>query len=113
MTTLFNFVGNHFKSVCLILFFKQKPRPIETGGKKDSVQITNLKKYIRMCGLFKNYKVLFQDCRSEKAKVTILKDILKEAGIQGIYHFNAVYDNLSFIQVDSQICRLIINKLFN
>lgn len=45
--------------------------------------VSRLKHYIALCGVRPNYKKLFEGCHSVKAKVALLKNQLKELGVEG------------------------------
>ncbi|KAM4012263.1 HIRA-interacting protein 3-like, partial [Anomaloglossus baeobatrachus] len=68
---------------------RSEPDTKEKSGKKQSVakedhpSILRLKKYILTCGARRNYKKLFQNCRSVKAMVEVLKKELEDLGVKG------------------------------
>lgn len=45
--------------------------------------MSRLKRYITLCGVWRNYKKLFEGCRSVKAKVAVLKKELEDLGVEG------------------------------
>uniref|UniRef100_A0A3Q1H6M6 Histone chaperone domain-containing protein n=1 Tax=Anabas testudineus TaxID=64144 RepID=A0A3Q1H6M6_ANATE len=49
----------------------------------DNKAIVRLKRYIALCGVRRNYKKLFSDCRSIRAKVAVLKKELEDLGVDG------------------------------
>uniref|UniRef100_A0A3Q1HE39 Histone chaperone domain-containing protein n=1 Tax=Anabas testudineus TaxID=64144 RepID=A0A3Q1HE39_ANATE len=51
--------------------------------KDDNKAIVRLKRYIALCGVRRNYKKLFSDCRSIRAKVAVLKKELEDLGVDG------------------------------
>ncbi|XP_063791310.1 HIRA-interacting protein 3 isoform X2 [Pseudophryne corroboree] len=52
-------------------------------SKEDHPSIVRLKRYVLTCGARRNYKKLFQDCRSVKSMVQVLKNELEELGVKG------------------------------
>lgn len=50
---------------------------------EENKAVSRLKRYIALCGARPNYKKLLEDCRSVKAKVTVLKKQLEELGVEG------------------------------
>ncbi|KAG9468172.1 hypothetical protein GDO78_013607 [Eleutherodactylus coqui] len=55
----------------------------QSASKEEHPSIVRLKKYILTCGARKNYKKLFQDCRSVKSMVEVLKKELEDLGVKG------------------------------
>nr|XP_020654462.1 HIRA-interacting protein 3 isoform X1 [Pogona vitticeps]XP_020654463.1 HIRA-interacting protein 3 isoform X1 [Pogona vitticeps] len=53
------------------------------GKGEEHPSIRRLKRYIRECGVHRNYKKLFAGCRSRKAQVEILKKELENLGLKG------------------------------
>lgn len=50
----------------------------------DSVRLKNLKRFVRTCGLRKNYVKLFAACNSMSQKETVLETVLrKDTGFEG------------------------------
>ncbi|TRY95658.1 hypothetical protein DNTS_017852 [Danionella cerebrum] len=45
--------------------------------------VSRLKRYIALCGVRRNYKKMFEDCRSVKSKVALLRKELEELGVKG------------------------------
>lgn len=52
-------------------------------GKEENKTVTRLKRYVALCGVRKNYKKLFEGCKSAKSKISVLKRELEELGVQG------------------------------
>lgn len=50
---------------------------------EEDKAVSRLKRYITLCGVWRNYKKLFEGCHSVKAKVAVLKNELKELGVEG------------------------------
>ncbi|XP_051995863.1 HIRA-interacting protein 3-like isoform X2 [Xyrauchen texanus] len=53
------------------------------GKDEENKAVSRLKRYIALCGVRRNYKKLFDGCRSVKAKVAVLKKELEELGVEG------------------------------
>uniref|UniRef100_H2ZTD1 HIRA interacting protein 3 n=1 Tax=Latimeria chalumnae TaxID=7897 RepID=H2ZTD1_LATCH len=51
--------------------------------REDHPTIKRLKRYILTCGARRNYKKLFQGCRSNKAKIQVLRKELENLGVKG------------------------------
>lgn len=50
----------------------------------DSIRLKNLKRFVRTCGLHKNYVKLFSECDSMSQKEETLERVLrKDTGFQG------------------------------
>lgn len=76
--------------ISLILLFSLSPilQPLQDKGRHsgkgdDHPSIWRLKRYIRECGVRKNYKKLLAGCRSNKAQVRVLKEELESLGVEG------------------------------
>ncbi|XP_041092604.1 HIRA-interacting protein 3 [Polyodon spathula] len=50
---------------------------------EEHPSIRRLKRYVTACGAHRNYKRLFEGCRSNKAKIGVLRRELEEMGVQG------------------------------
>ncbi|XP_060112791.1 HIRA-interacting protein 3 [Heteronotia binoei] len=50
---------------------------------EDHPSVQRLKRYIRECGVRKNYKKLLMGCRSRKAQVEVLRQELENLGLKG------------------------------
>ncbi|XP_012737692.2 HIRA-interacting protein 3 [Fundulus heteroclitus] len=62
----------------------KKQKKTKTGGSKDEEKsVVRLKRYIALCGVWKNYKKLLDGCRSTRSKVAVLKQELKNLGVNG------------------------------
>ncbi|KAM3821718.1 HIRA-interacting protein 3 [Vipera latastei] len=54
-----------------------------SGKNEEHPSIQRLKRYIRECGVWRNYKKLLGGCRSRKAQIEVLKEELESLGIKG------------------------------
>ncbi|XP_039186294.1 HIRA-interacting protein 3 isoform X1 [Crotalus tigris] len=54
-----------------------------SGKNEEHPSIQRLKRYIRECGAWRNYKKLLAGCRSRKAQIEVLKEELEGLGIKG------------------------------
>ncbi|XP_051791302.1 HIRA-interacting protein 3 isoform X2 [Erpetoichthys calabaricus] len=63
---------------------KSKKRTGDQGppGEEDPA-IARLKRYITACGARRNYKKLFDGCKSKKSKIEVLKQELEKLGVHG------------------------------
>ncbi|XP_039620809.1 HIRA-interacting protein 3 [Polypterus senegalus] len=63
---------------------KSKKRTGDRGppGEEDPA-IARLKRYITACGARRNYKKLFDGCKSKKSKIEVLKQELEKLGVHG------------------------------
>ncbi|GCB87045.1 hypothetical protein scyTo_0027716, partial [Scyliorhinus torazame] len=53
----------------------------ETGNEEHPT-IKRLKRCVVTCGVRRNYKKLFENCRSNKAKIRVLRQELEDLGIK-------------------------------
>ncbi|XP_003228271.1 HIRA-interacting protein 3 [Anolis carolinensis] len=60
-----------------------KDKDSHSGKGEEHPSIRRLKRYIRECGARRNYKKLFEGCRSRKAQEEILKRELENLGMKG------------------------------
>ncbi|XP_067882692.1 HIRA-interacting protein 3-like [Heterodontus francisci] len=64
-----------------------KKQPTKTNGKESGREehpsIKRLKRCIVACGVRRNYKKLFENCHSNKAKIRALRRELEDLGIEG------------------------------
>lgn len=52
----------------------------------ENKRITSLKRYLRLAGIHAiQYSKVLQNCRSNKAKIEALLDLLKKEGLKGMY----------------------------
>lgn len=49
----------------------------------DDKAVVRLKRYITMCGAWRNYKKLLDGCRSVRSQVAVLKKELEDLGVHG------------------------------
>ncbi|XP_044303849.1 HIRA-interacting protein 3 isoform X2 [Varanus komodoensis] len=67
--------------------FKQrhtgKGKDHNSGKREEHSSVQRLKRYIRECGVHRNYKKLLAGCRSRKAQVEVLKRELENLGLKG------------------------------
>uniref|UniRef100_A0A8C5SGV6 Histone chaperone domain-containing protein n=1 Tax=Laticauda laticaudata TaxID=8630 RepID=A0A8C5SGV6_LATLA len=61
----------------------RKGKRHHSGKNKEHPFIQRLKRYIRECGVRRNYKKLLADCHSRKAQTEALKEELRSLGIKG------------------------------
>ncbi|KAM4535211.1 adenine nucleotide translocase lysine N-methyltransferase [Fundulus diaphanus] len=62
----------------------KKQKKTKTGGSKDEEKaVVRLKRYIALCGAWRNYRKLLDGCRSTRSKVAVLKQELKDLGVHG------------------------------
>ncbi|KAK1151973.1 HIRA-interacting protein 3, partial [Acipenser oxyrinchus oxyrinchus] len=50
---------------------------------EEHPSISRLKRYVTACGAHRNYKRLFEGCRSNKERIQVLRRELEELGVQG------------------------------
>lgn len=62
---------------------KDAKKQSKSTSREDHPSIARLKKYILTCGTRRNYKKLFQNCRSVKSMVEVLKKELEDLGVKG------------------------------
>ncbi|KAM3597265.1 uncharacterized protein V6R79_002092 [Siganus canaliculatus] len=60
-----------------------KKKESTEGQRDDNKAIVRLKRYITLCGVRRNYKKLFEGCKSIRAKVSALKKELEDLGVHG------------------------------
>ncbi|XP_032093985.1 HIRA-interacting protein 3 isoform X2 [Thamnophis elegans] len=60
-----------------------KDKKHRSGKKEEHPSIQRLKRYIRECGVHRNYKKLLAGCHSRKAQIEVLKAELGSLGIKG------------------------------
>ncbi|XP_062993978.1 HIRA-interacting protein 3 isoform X2 [Elgaria multicarinata webbii] len=60
-----------------------KGKEHNSGKSEEHPSIRRLKRYIRECGVHRNYKKLLAGCRSRKAQVEALKQELENLGLKG------------------------------
>ncbi|XP_013917368.1 PREDICTED: HIRA-interacting protein 3 isoform X2 [Thamnophis sirtalis] len=60
-----------------------KDKKHRSGKKEEHPSIQRLKRYIRECGVHRNYKKLLAGCHSRKAQIEVLKEELESLGIKG------------------------------
>ncbi|XP_061446054.1 HIRA-interacting protein 3 isoform X2 [Rhineura floridana] len=60
-----------------------KDKEHHSGKNEEHPSIRRLKRYIRECGVHRNYKKLLVGCRSRKAQVEVLKQELENLGLKG------------------------------
>lgn len=70
-----------FDQVCVFSVLTDVLPDLQDG--EENKAVSRLKRYIALCGARPNYKKLLEDCRSVKAKVTVLKKQLEELGVEG------------------------------
>ncbi|XP_072422711.1 HIRA-interacting protein 3 [Chiloscyllium punctatum] len=61
---------------------KRKAQPKERR-QDEHPTLKRLKRYIVACGVRRNYKKLFADCRTDKSRIRVLRRELEELGIKG------------------------------
>lgn len=49
----------------------------------DNKALVRLKRYIALCGVWRNYKKLLNGCRSVRSQVAVLKKELEDLGVHG------------------------------
>ncbi|XP_007424402.1 HIRA-interacting protein 3 isoform X1 [Python bivittatus] len=54
-----------------------------SGKNEDHPSIQRLKRYIRECGVWRNYKKLLAGCRSRRAQIEVLREELGSLGMKG------------------------------
>nr|XP_044986700.1 HIRA-interacting protein 3 isoform X2 [Jaculus jaculus] len=62
------------------------PEPQKTGSQRrgeDHPAVVRLKRYIRACGAYRNYKKLLGSCRSHKERLSVLRSELEALGMKG------------------------------
>lgn len=53
---------------------------------QENKRITSLKRYLRLAGIHtSHYFKVLQNCRSNKAKIEALLDLLRKEGLRGVY----------------------------
>ncbi|CAL8273010.1 unnamed protein product [Lota lota] len=62
---------------------KRKEDNSETETEENKA-VLRLKRYISLCGARRNYKKLFEGCRSIRSKVAVLKKELEDLGVKGL-----------------------------
>ncbi|MBN3320015.1 HIRP3 protein, partial [Atractosteus spatula] len=50
---------------------------------EEHKSISRLKRYVALCGVRRNYKRLFEGCKSVRSKVNVLRQQLEDLGVKG------------------------------